>query len=87
MRIAKRSIDQIIKNSSHRSIKKIELFMGERYTLQTHCLGIENLGYLFRNCCLITVEGDETPFGYYSSPYNLINVLVPFQSLFTMKFS
>ena len=39
-----KKIDQIMKNSSRRcrSIKKIQLFMGERYPLHIYCYRTEN---------------------------------------------
>ena len=47
-KIAK-NIDQMIKDSSHTSIKKIQLFMGERYSMHIYSPGTENLQYLFEN--------------------------------------
>ena len=38
-----KNVDQIIKDSSHRSIKKMQLFLGGDYWD-----GTENLGYLFK---------------------------------------
>ena len=44
-----KNIDQMIKDSPHRSMKKIQLFMGERYPLHIYCHGTENLWYSFEN--------------------------------------
>ena len=37
------NIDQIAQDSSHRTIKKMEFFIGERYPLHISCHEIENL--------------------------------------------
>ena len=55
------NIDQFISDFSHRIMKEMQHFMGERYPLYINCHGIEKLSYLFENRCLITLEGGETP--------------------------
>ena len=61
-----KNIDKCINDFSHRIMKEMQLFMGERYHLGINCLGIENLSYLFENQCLITLEEGETPMAYCS---------------------
>ena len=41
-----KNINLIIKESSHRLIKKMQLFMGKTHPVHTHCNGMENLGYI-----------------------------------------
>ena len=54
-------MDQSINDSSHRIMKGMQLLMGERYSLDTYCHGIDNLPYLLENRCLIALEGGESP--------------------------
>ena len=42
-----KNIDQIVVHSSHRSMKKNLLSMGEKYPVFFHWYGTENLRYLF----------------------------------------
>ena len=60
------NIDMCINDFSHRIMKEMQLFMGERYPLGINCLGNENISYLFENRGLITLEGGETPMAYSS---------------------
>ena len=52
--------------TSHRKMKEMQLFMGERYPPDINCRGIENLPYLFENRCLTTLERGETLIAYCS---------------------
>ena len=54
------NIDQIMNDPSHRSIKKMQLFVGERHPLHINRHWIENLCYLFENRCHITLQRDQT---------------------------
>ena len=57
-------MDQILKDSSLRSIKKMHFFMGERYPLYSYCHGTENLRYFVEICCPVTLERGEAPIAY-----------------------
>ena len=50
------NIDQIIKDSSHRTIKKLQFLSCPLYN---YCHGIENPQYLFENLSLITLGRGE----------------------------
>ena len=48
------NIDNIIKDSSHGTIEKLQCFMGEKYPLEVYCHGINDLFYIhlkFYNIC------------------------------------
>ena len=73
--------NQSINDYLHRTMKGMQLLMGERYPLHINCRGIEIFPYLFEIRCLITLEGGDL------SPYDLINIFGSFSSHFaTMKF-
>ena len=56
-----KNIDQMIKDSPHRSMKKRQSFMGEKCPLRIFCQGTENLSYSFENLCRMTLERREMP--------------------------
>ena len=82
--------DQIIKGPSHRSTKKVRLFMGETCPLHTYCQKTENLSYMFENRCRKTLEGRETSIAYcsvYGESFQFDQCFRPLFSYFAiMKF-
>ena len=85
----KRVIDQIIKYSSHRTIRNCNFlwmrarYHGGRYPLHIYCHVIENLRHLFEDLkLLIEVKRPLRIVLCEENPYDFVNVLGPcFQSL------
>ena len=53
-----------MRDSSHRTIKKMQFLRDERCTLHIYCYRVENLLYLSENLCLPTLERGETATAY-----------------------
>ena len=83
-------MDKIIKDSSHRAIKKIHFLISERYPLYSYCHGIEISGILLRINVLKPLREVKRPLHIVlckESHYDLIDILGSFSvTLLPWKF-